>query len=148
MTYSNYDDAYAQPTDQGSAPLSQPLYGATLVQAVQRFFKKYFRFSGYASRSEFWWVFLCTALYSVAVEFLRAFGPETVVGVVNFLILLILLVPSLALGARRLHDVGLSAGFLFLNLIPFIGSIILLVLYALPTNEEKHRADWDDESGD
>jgi len=45
--------------DGAAAPnLSQPLYGASMGQAVVRFFKKYARFKGYASRSEHWWVAL------------------------------------------------------------------------------------------
>ncbi len=35
-----------------AVPISQPLYGATIVEAVTRFFKKYATFSGRASRSQ------------------------------------------------------------------------------------------------
>lgn len=46
--------------------LSQPLYGAGMGQAISRFFKKYARFKGYASRSEYWWVALAQfVLYMV-----------------------------------------------------------------------------------
>ncbi len=53
-------------------PLSQPLYGASIGQAVSRFFKKYATFSGRASRSEFWWWYLVFVvvtgvLYAIAV---------------------------------------------------------------------------------
>jgi uncharacterized membrane protein YhaH (DUF805 family) len=45
--------------------LTLPLYGASFVQAVKRFYKKYATFSGRASRSEYWWVTLYTGLVSV-----------------------------------------------------------------------------------
>ncbi|SKV78147.1 Predicted membrane protein [Mycobacteroides abscessus subsp. massiliense] len=38
--------------------LTLPLYGATFGQAITRFFRSYARFSGRASRSEYWWVML------------------------------------------------------------------------------------------
>ena len=43
---------------QTQPPLDQPLYGASLPQAVGRFFRKFATFSGRASRSEYWWVYL------------------------------------------------------------------------------------------
>lgn len=46
------------PTRVGSARLSEPLPGATVMEALTRFFRKGTRFDGYASRSEFWWVWL------------------------------------------------------------------------------------------
>ena len=46
----------------GEPALSQPLYGATFMQATKRFFKKYARFSGYSSLSEHWWAYLTLSL--------------------------------------------------------------------------------------
>jgi len=46
------------------------------------------------------------------------------------LLSLALLVPTLAIGARRLHDTGLSGWLQLINLIPFIGFIIMAVLYS------------------
>nr|WP_233614076.1 DUF805 domain-containing protein [Leucobacter edaphi] len=45
--------------------LTRPLYGATFSQAVKRFFKSFAKFSGRASRSEYWWVALFTFLISL-----------------------------------------------------------------------------------
>ena len=50
--------------------LTLPLYGATFGQAVARFFRSYARFSGRASRSEYWWVQLAVvtvAIFCVAI---------------------------------------------------------------------------------
>ena len=45
----------------------EALYGASPVQALGRFFVKYFNFRGRASMSEFWWVFGFLVLSSVAI---------------------------------------------------------------------------------
>src|SRR5690606_29038768 len=50
---------------QTQPPLDQPLHGASLPQAVSRFFRKYATFSGRASRSEYWWVYLFIILVSL-----------------------------------------------------------------------------------
>jgi uncharacterized membrane protein YhaH (DUF805 family) len=49
--------------------------------------------------------------------------------IVNFIAGLALLLPSLAVAVRRLHDIGKSGWWYFLCLIPFIGGIILLIFY-------------------
>lgn len=59
---------YFNPREYGdgdNAPLNQPLYGASFMQATKRFFKKYARFSGYASRSEYWFASLFLFLVSL-----------------------------------------------------------------------------------
>lgn len=54
--------------------LNQPLYGATFGQAVSRFFKKYAKFSGRASRSEYFWVYLFANLLYVIPSLGVVFG--------------------------------------------------------------------------
>ncbi|UOQ56471.1 DUF805 domain-containing protein [Leucobacter allii] len=58
--------APGEPFDGAASPddLSRPLYGASFGQAVKRFFQNYAKFSGRASRSEFWWV----ALFFLLIE--------------------------------------------------------------------------------
>ena len=80
----------------------------------------YAQFEGRASRSEYWWFYLFTLLATTAADlFGGAFGN---------LASLIFLLPSLALMARRLHDVGRS-GWWFL--IVFTGIGLFVVLYWL-----------------
>ena len=52
-----------------------------------------------------------------------------------------ILVPSLALTARRLHDAGLSAWLLLLGLIPSLGGLVLLVFTLLPPSPNGARYD-------
>ena len=81
-------------------------------------------FSGRASRSEFWWFFLFQAL----ALFIVANWNEKIVTVV----ILALLVPSLAVGARRLHDMGKSGWWQLLWLIPVVGWAVLIYWAAQP----------------
>ena len=141
-----------------SVPLSQPLYGASFGQAVSRFFKKYGTFSGRASRSEYWWVYLFTFLIGIVVvgavsafvystgtprtdgsiEYSSAGVAVTLVGVV---IALALVIPQISLTVRRLHDANLSGGLWFLTLIPSVGSLIVFILMFLPSNALGSRFD-------
>jgi uncharacterized membrane protein YhaH (DUF805 family) len=142
-----------------SAPLDQPLYGASFGQAVARYFKKYATFSGRASRSEYWWVFLFNAIIGIIIWILAlVFGvagaqvdPATGVAVPGpgYVVIIVIsalwglatIVPYLAISWRRLHDTNKSGGFWFLSFIPFVGSIIVLVLMLLDTNPAGARFD-------
>jgi uncharacterized membrane protein YhaH (DUF805 family) len=147
----------SQPTAAG-APLSQPLYGASIVEAVTRFFRKYATFSGRASRSEFWWFYLVyvvvgAAIYiplnaagitsvTVTADSQIVYGPGYwIVWTISLIVTLALLVPWLALYWRRLHDTNKSGGFFFLAFIPFVGPLILLILVALPSDPAGARFD-------
>ena len=150
--------APAQPVS-AEPPLSQPLYGATFGQAIKRFFTKYATFSGRASRSEYWWwqlayALISTVLYGVlmVLGFSGATfdsvtgnsqpGPLFGLGIALFAIWgLAVLVPSLALIWRRLHDTNRSGAFYFLALIPFVGGIILLVFTLLESDPAGARFD-------
>jgi uncharacterized membrane protein YhaH (DUF805 family) len=148
-----------QPAYSNAVPLSAPLHGASLGDAVRRFFGKYATFTGRASRSEYWWWFLVSFLVSAVLQILAFVtgGPgglsadgTTVeapgAGYVIFNIILLIwalatLVPSIALLVRRLHDGNFSGFFAFLGLVPFVGGIILLVLTLLPSKPEGARFD-------
>lgn len=155
-----------------NAPLNQPLYGATFMQATKRFFKKYARFSGYASRSEYWFATLALILLSlipavgmgigtimtgvegstynsnVSSHFSVSQTAGLVITLISALLLFILwaatIVPSLAITWRRLHDAGFSGLFFFLSFIPYVGGLILIVFSVLPTKPEARRFEWED----
>ncbi|WP_394553857.1 DUF805 domain-containing protein [Agromyces sp. MMS24-JH15] len=138
-------------------PLSAPLYGATFGQAVQRFFKKYATFSGRASRSEYWWWVLASVIVSTVFSLLISIGisgsvdpvagtftpgPLAYIGYIGSgLWALAILIPTLAVTWRRLHDTNRSGGFFFLALIPFVGPIIVLIFTLLPTDPAGARFD-------
>ena len=93
-------------------------------QAIKTCFNKYATFTGRAGRPEFWWFFL----FQVIVLAVASMIGETV----YVLSTLVLLLPALAVGARRLHDVRKSAWFLLLGFIPVLGFLILVYWCAQP----------------
>ena len=102
----------------------------TFGESISVCFKKYVGFDGRAARSEFWWFALFTFLVSLAVGIVSQS--------LSSLFSLAVLLPSLAVGARRLHDTDRSAWFLLLWLIPVIGWIILIV-WAIQEDKEPNR---------
>ena len=94
-------------------------------EAIRTCLAKYATFTGRATRPEFWWFALFQVLaVLVASVIYRHLGTLVMLG---------LLVPSLAVGARRLHDIGKSSLFLLIGLIPFVGHLILLYWFVQPT---------------
>jgi len=87
--------------------------------------KKYAIFSGRARRKEYWMFVLINVIISFVLYFIEglAGGP----GVVGGLYGLALLIPSIAVGVRRLHDTNLTGWWLLIGLIPVIGAVILIV---------------------
>src|SRR4051812_17478759 len=91
--------------------------------------KNYANFAGRLGLAGFWWFVLVNFVVGL-VLFVLVVAVHPI-----FFILLIgydlaVIVPSLAAGVRRLHDTGKSGWFLLIWLIPIVGPIILLVLWA------------------
>ena len=87
--------------------------------------KKYATFSGRATRPEYWWFILCEVLIIV--------GVSAISNRLGSLAALVLLLPVLAAGARRLHDMGRSGWWLLVNLIPLIGFLLLIYWMVQPS---------------
>ena len=94
-------------------------------QAISTCFAKYATFSGRASRPEFWWFFLFQILVSIAASMLG----DVVAGLVSLAVLL----PALAVGARRLHDIGKS-GWWQLIMLTVIGLLLLIYWWVQPAS--------------
>ncbi|WAH96349.1 DUF805 domain-containing protein [Arthrobacter sp. MMS18-M83] len=143
----------------GSAvPLWAPYYGAPIGEAARRFFKKYATFTGRASRSEYWWWTLIAAVVSIVLNIIMSVagsagatvtdsgtmvpGPGAIVGVILLVIWgLAVIVPSLALVVRRLHDANFSGWMILIGLVPFLGGLALLIFMLLPAKPEGQRFD-------
>lgn len=102
----------------------------TFGESISICFKKYATFEGRASRSEYWWFVLFTFLGSATAGIIG----QALSGLFSLAVLL----PSLAVGARRLHDTDRSGWFLLLWFIPFIGWIVL-VIFAVQDSKEPNR---------
>ena len=95
--------------------------------------KKYATFRGRARRKEYWTFVLVTFIFTIMAVYIDGllFGTtsqDSGYGIVYGLFSLIMLLPGLAVLVRRLHDVGKSGWWIFISLIPVIGSIWLLLL--------------------
>ncbi len=85
------------------------------------FTQDFANFNGRARREEFWFFYLANVIISVIVCAILPWLASVVS--------IVFLIQSLAVGARRLHDTGRSGWFLLLNLIPLVGTIILIVFW-------------------
>lgn len=94
-------------------------------QAVQSVLGQYAGFSGRARRAEYWWFTLFAVLVTVvAVVIDMVLGTYPAVYAIAVLALLL---PSLAVTVRRLHDTDRSGWWLLIALVPLVGGITLLV---------------------
>ena len=159
---------FGQPGPDGTVPLNQPHYGASMKEATIRFFKKYVRFNGFASRSEFWWPVLSLPIIGLILIIpciiglvmvaagtgatgssrgaVATIGPVLCFISVGLLLLLDLaaIVPSIAITVRRLHDAGFSGWWYLLCFAPF-GSIVVIIFCALESKPEKWQPEWYDQ---
>ena len=92
---------------------------------------KYATFSGRARRKEYWLFFLFITVVGLVASGIDALLGFVEMGPVNLIWSLAVLLPSLAVGARRLHDTGRSGWWLLLYLVPLIGWIVLIVFFCL-----------------
>ncbi len=104
----------------------------TFTESISTCFKKYATFDGIARRSEYWWFALFCVLGSLGVSLVS----ETLGAIFSLATLL----PSLAAGARRLHDTDRSAWWLLVSLVPFVGLIVLIVLLAQESKASRYGA--------
>ena len=93
--------------------------------------KQYADFKGRAQRAEYWYFSLFYVLiYIVALFIDELLGTKSRhkggTGLFVLLTVAALFVPALAVGARRMHDIGKSGWWLLISLIPMIGSLMLL----------------------
>ena len=111
-------------------------------QAIASCMGKYATFAGRASRGEFWWFYLFTVLLSwgaTLVSSLALFpGDPDMAEILPSLVSLAVLLPTLAVGCRRLHDIGKS-GWWQLIALTVVGIILLVVWWAQPPRPEAEK---------
>ena len=107
--------------------------GLNFFQAIQTCLKKYFIIKGRASRSEYWYFQL---LFS-PIAFYAGFWSDPVstgmidpppLYLISLALVVLLFIPAITSQVRRFHDKDKSGWFILINLIPFVGWIIVLVI--------------------
>lgn len=115
------------------------------LEKAKEIFNKYFveylktqytNFNGRANRSMYWYFVLCAVVVSIPLTII-----DMIIGVqfLSLIFSLAILVPSIALGVRRLHDLGKPGWWYFMILVPIVGPIALIVLFC-QKGEEKANA--------
>ena len=96
--------------------------------------KKYVAFSGRAGRPEFWWFFLINLIVSIVltvIDIQLGLLAASGIGIASTIYSLAVLLPSLGVAVRRLHDTDRSGWWMLIALIPLIGLIVLLVFFIM-----------------
>lgn len=139
-----------------------------MMTAVKTVYSKYATFTGRARRSEFWWYFLFYFIVNIVLGWVDSvlFGTVTETGslatgdyaynastdtpVLSMIFALASLLPSLAVTARRLHDINRSGWWMLISLIPIVGLILMIVWAATGGDKGPNRFGPDpiDGSGD
>jgi uncharacterized membrane protein YhaH (DUF805 family) len=120
----------------------------SFIAAIRSVLTQYVGFTGRARRSEYWWFALFTILVGLAAAILdnvlgTTLGPDNSTawssGVISIIVNLALLLPSLAVAVRRLHDTDRSGWWLLIGLVPIVGAIVLLVFLVLDSTPGTNR---------
>jgi uncharacterized membrane protein YhaH (DUF805 family) len=109
----------------------------------------YLNFNGRAKRREFWYFTLTVFIIMTALGFLVAIFNrhsdilEIIFSVIIQVFSLVILLPSLAIGARRLHDANLSGWWqsLAICVVPFLGVVLLTIMFCQSSNDMGSRFD-------
>ena len=104
---------------------------------------KYAVFEGRASRKEFWLFFLFVIVFSfflgVIDVIIGTYSEDVGLGALSGLFTIIQIIPTIAVGVRRLHDTNKKGSWLFIVLIPLIGNILITVFFCLKSNDGDNR---------
>ena len=105
--------------------------------------RKYATFEGRARRKEYWFFmlfnFLAVVILSVVDMGIGTFNEKAEIGLLSGVYLLAVLIPSIAVTVRRLHDTDRSGWWILLNFIPVVGSVVILVFAILDSQPGGNR---------
>jgi uncharacterized membrane protein YhaH (DUF805 family) len=102
--------------------------GMTFFEAIRSVVRKFAEFRGRASRSELWWWVLFTYLVTAVLAVIPFDATQVSGSPYVAAWSLVVLLPSLAVGVRRLRDAGRGWGHVLWILLPVAGLIVLVVL--------------------
>lgn len=93
--------------------------------------KKYAVFGGRSRRKEYWFFLLFSMIISAALTIIDVvvgtFSSSSGIGLLSGIYSLAVLIPSIAVSVRRLHDIDRTGWWILISLVPIIGTIVLVV---------------------
>lgn len=111
----------------------------SFIGALKDGFARYVDFKTRSTRSQFWWWTLWSVLINLVSGVLDVSLGMADFTPINLLTSLAMLLPTLAVSIRRLHDIGRTGWWYLIVLIPIIGWIVLLVFFCTKTQEEVNK---------
>ena len=109
----------------GEASVGTELPMVDFGEAISRGFRNYATFSGRATRAEHWWFALFVVIGRLVLGVIGALA--SLPGVLDAVFSIVTLIPALAVGVRRLHDINRTGWWLLLWPVPVFGWIVLIV---------------------
>jgi len=114
-----------------------------LISLLDNYFgvlKKYAVFTGRAGRKEFWYFMLVNVVVGIVFSILTKIPILKIIfWIAYFLFGLAILIPSVALGIRRLHDTNKTGWLMLICLVPAVGAVAFLVLCALEGTPDENQ---------
>ncbi|MDD3116358.1 MAG: DUF805 domain-containing protein [Victivallaceae bacterium] len=103
--------------------------------------KKYAVFDGRARRKEYWFFVLFNVIISLVLGFVD--GLLSSPGIIGVIYGFAVLIPSIAVSVRRLHDINRTGWWLLIGLIPLVGTIVMLIFMVTDgtTGDNQYGAD-------
>jgi len=95
-----------------------------MIEAIKSVFSQYVGFKGRARRSEYWYFFLFNFIVALVLGIIGQVIGNTIL---STLWSLAVILPGIAVGIRRLHDIGKSGWWLLISFVPVVGTILLIV---------------------
>lgn len=100
---------------------------------------RYADFNGKATRSQYWYFVLFYVLLSIVLVLIDTFVVNPLLGmniqeasqggILQMVFALALIIPTIAIGVRRLHDIGKSGWWMLISLVPIIGFLVLIFFF-------------------
>lgn len=122
------------------------------MTAYKEFWTKMFVWNGTATRTQYWVpIIINYFIGGILISIVEKIQGHSIEDIYNFtdlttntvakLIAILVWVATLTIKARRLHDTNRSAGWIFIQIVPLIGSIWFFILMILPTTSESRWID-------
>ena len=129
----NYQQSYGQQPNYGQPMYSGQETDISFKEAVEKFFRNYTNSNGRARRKEYWYPVLFQLIINVAISIIGVIlgmtGVEALMKlptILSGIVSLALLLPSIMVGIRRMHDIGKSGWWVLISLVPCVGVFIYI----------------------